>query len=35
MPKNVSIISHGNRFVAVLTTESFVESISDTPAKRE
>ena len=31
IPKNVRMMSQGNRLVAVFTTESFVESISDTP----
>src|SRR5699024_11624397 len=35
IPKNVKIISHGKRFLAVLMTESLVASTSDTPAKRE
>ncbi|SCU47491.1 Uncharacterised protein [Staphylococcus aureus] len=35
IPKNVKIINHGKRFNAVLMIESLVESISDTPAKRE
>ena len=30
IPKNVRMMSQGNRLVAVFTTESFVESISDT-----
>ncbi len=33
--KNVKIINHGKRFNAVLMIESLVESISETPAKRE
>src|SRR5699024_831633 len=35
IPKNVKIISHGKRFLAVLMTESLVASTSDTPSKRE
>ena len=35
IPKNVKIMSQGKRFAAVFTIESFVESMSETPAKRE
>ena len=35
IPKNVNTMSHGNLLLAVLNTESLVESMSDTPANRE
>src|SRR3712207_6909244 len=35
IPKNVNTMSHGNLLLAVLNTESLVESMSDTPARSE